>query len=131
MTDRVDISRLLGEMRTLKSQTQVFQGPGSMAMRDRPVSPIGDRMQGLGTPGVGETNKAPSFGDIFESAIDKVNETQKASGALATAYELGDPNVDITDVMIASQKASVSFQAMLQVRNKLVDAYRDVLNMPI
>ncbi|GAB1268709.1 flagellar hook-basal body complex protein FliE [Aurantivibrio infirmus] len=131
MTDRVDISRLLGEMRTLKSQAQVFQGPGSMAMRDRPVSPIGDRMQGLGTPGVGETSKAPSFGDIFESAIDKVNETQKASGALATAYELGDPNVDITDVMIASQKASVSFQAMLQVRNKLVDAYRDVLNMPI
>lgn len=131
MTDRVDINRLLGEMRTIKTQTQVFQGQGSLGMGARPVSPIGDRMDGLSTSGVGGASKAPSFGDIFENAIDKVNETQKASGALSTAYEQGDPNVDITDVMIASQKASISFQAMLQVRNKLVDAYRDVLNMPI
>ena len=56
---------------------------------------------------------------------------QKASGAMATAYERGVEGVDITDVMIASQKASVSFQAMVQVRNKLVDAYRDIMNMPI
>jgi len=131
MTGRVDINRLLGEMRTLKTQTQVFQGPGSLGGRDHSVSPIGDRMGGLSTSSVSGASKTPSFGDIFGNAIDKVNETQKASGALAIAYEQGDPNVDITDVMIASQKASISFQAMLQVRNKLVDAYRDVLNMPI
>jgi flagellar hook-basal body complex protein FliE len=64
-------------------------------------------------------------------AVNKVNEVQKNSSAMADAYERGVAGVDITDVMIASQKASVSFQAMVQVRNKLVDAYRDVMNMPI
>jgi flagellar hook-basal body complex protein FliE len=64
-------------------------------------------------------------------AINKVNDVQKKSAAMAEAYEKGVAGVDITDVMIASQKASVSFQAMVQVRNKLVEAYRDVMNMPI
>ncbi len=64
-------------------------------------------------------------------AVNKVNEVQKTSSSMADAYERGVAGVDITDVMIASQKASVSFQAMVQVRNKLVDAYRDVMNMPI
>jgi flagellar hook-basal body complex protein FliE len=50
---------------------------------------------------------------------------------MADAYEKGVAGVDITDVMIASQKASVSFQAMVQVRNKLVEAYKDVMSMPI
>ncbi len=44
---------------------------------------------------------------------------------------MGDQDVSLAEVMIASQKASVSFQAMLQVRNKLVDAYKDVMNMPM
>jgi flagellar hook-basal body complex protein FliE len=47
------------------------------------------------------------------------------------AFESGDANVSLAEVMVASQKASVSFQAMLQVRNKLVEAYKDVMNMPM
>jgi flagellar hook-basal body complex protein FliE len=68
---------------------------------------------------------------MLEQAVNKVTEVQKTSAGLATAYEKGDPNVDITDVMVASQKASVSFQSMVQVRNKLIDAYKDVMNMPV
>ena len=124
MTDRVDINRLLGDMRNLKAQTQAFQRPQGMG--DTP-----NGMRSLGAVPVEGTTKAPSFGDLMTQAVNKVNEVQKTSNAMADAYERGVAGVDITDVMIASQKASVSFQAMVQVRNKLIDAYRDVINMPI
>ncbi len=75
--------------------------------------------------------RAPGFGEIMTQAIDKVNDTQMASSNLAKSYEQGVAGVDITDVMVASQKASISFEAAVQVRNKLVEAYRDVMNMPI
>ncbi len=125
MTGRVDINRLMVEMRSIKSNTQAFNGVEGIASKD--ISELRTR---AGVE-VGGDNKTPAFGDLMAQAVNKVNETSKASGALQTAYQRGDPDVDITEVMVASQKASVSFQAMLQVRNKLVDAYRDVMNMPI
>lgn len=79
----------------------------------------------------GSKNQVPEFSEILKSAINKVNDVQKASGNLKTAYELGDPNVDITQVMVASEKSSIAFEAMKQVRNKLVDAYKEIMNMPI
>lgn len=122
MTDRVDINRLLVEMRSLKSQTQAFQKPQGLAPGD--VNPTAaNRPEGA--------RDVPGFGEVMEQAINKVNSTQKASSALASAYERGEPGVDITDVMVASQKSSVAFQATLQVRNKLVEAYRDIMNMPV
>jgi flagellar hook-basal body complex protein FliE len=125
MTDRVDINRLLVEMRSMKTQTQAFQRPHGLAPTDV------NEPRKIGPVGVDGVNKVPGFGEIMSQAVNKVNEVQKASSAMATAYEQGVGGVDITDVMIASQKASVSFQAMVQVRNKLVEAYRDVMNMPI
>lgn len=71
------------------------------------------------------------FAAMLKDSIDSVNDIQKTSGALSKSFELGEPDVSLAEVMIASQKASVSFQAMLQVRNKLVDAYKDVMNMPM
>jgi flagellar hook-basal body complex protein FliE len=125
MTDRVDINRLMVEMRSIKTKTQAFNGAPGIAARD-----ISDMRPRAGVE-IQTDNKTPAFGDLMAQAVNKVNETSKASGALQSAYQQGDPNVDITEVMVASQKASVSFQAMLQVRNKLVEAYRDVMNMPI
>ena len=127
MTDRVDINRLLGEMRMMKAQTQAFQRPTGLAPND--VSGVNANTGPLSVNG--SNSKVPGFGEIMSQAINKVNDVQQTSSAMATAYEKGEAGVDITDVMIASQKASVSFQAMVQVRNKLVDAYRDVMNMPI
>ena len=72
-----------------------------------------------------------SFSDLLGNAINKVNDVQQASGQLSTAFEIGKSGVDLTDVMIASQKASVSFQALTQVRNKLVQAYQDIMQMPV
>lgn len=71
------------------------------------------------------------FAALLKQSIDSVNQAQQTSGKLQTDFELGKPDVSLAEVMIASQKASVSFQAMLQVRNKLVDAYKDVMSMPI
>lgn len=78
-----------------------------------------------------ETEASSDFGDMLKQSIDSVNKTQQTSGKLSKAFEMGDSDTSLAEVMIASQKASVSFQAMLQVRNKLVDAYKDVMNMPI
>lgn len=118
MTDRVDINRLLQDMRSLKSQSQAFGG----------AQKIGQ--EGV-RPETVEKPNGPTFGDMFAKAVNKVNDVQQTSAATSQAYIKGDPNVDITDVMIASEKSSVSFQAMTQVRNKLVEAYKDVMNMPI
>ncbi|MFJ1339194.1 flagellar hook-basal body complex protein FliE [Pseudomonas caricapapayae] len=72
-----------------------------------------------------------SFADMLGQAINKVSDTQQASTQLANAFEIGKSGVDLTDVMIASQKASVSFQALTQVRNKVVQAYQDIMQMPV
>ncbi|MFJ3369996.1 flagellar hook-basal body complex protein FliE [Pseudomonas sp. NPDC086251] len=72
-----------------------------------------------------------SFSDMLGQAVNKVNDTQQAAGQLATAFEIGKSGVDLTDVMVSSQKASVSFQALTQVRNKLVQAYQDIMQMPV
>lgn len=122
MTDRVDINRLLGQMQSMKSQTQAFQRPE--LQRPEMLQPG----QSIQDP---QKVNGPSFTDVFSQAVDKVNDTQQTSSALAESYQKGEADVDITDVMVASQKASVSFQAMVQVRNKLIDAYRDVMNMPV
>lgn len=71
------------------------------------------------------------FGDLLQRSIDAVNETQKQAGSLRTAFEQGQEGIDLAEVMIAAQKSSVSFQAMVEVRNKLVEAYKDVMSMPV
>lgn len=81
-------------------------------------------------PTVGQPAEA-GFHDLLRRSIDAVNETQQTANAQRTAFEQGDDSVDLAGVMIAAQKSSVSFQAMVEVRNKLVEAYKDVMNMPV
>ncbi len=71
------------------------------------------------------------FASLLKGSIDSVNDTKKQAGKLAEAFEKGDPQVDLAQVMVALQKASISFQTMTTVRNKLVEAYKDIKNMPI
>ena len=73
----------------------------------------------------------PDFAQLFKDSINKVNETQKSAAGLATAFEYGDPSVNLSEVMVAIQKANVSFQAITQIRNNLLSAYKDVMNMPV
>ena len=71
------------------------------------------------------------FAQILQSSINKVNETQMQSDQMAEKLAAGDTSQNLHEVMIALQTASVSFQEMVQVRNKIVTAYQDVMNMQI
>ena len=70
------------------------------------------------------------FGKLMQQAIDEVNATQMQAASLTQAFELGE-NVDLSQVMIAVNKSRVSFEALTQVRNKLLSAYQDVMNMSV
>ena len=82
---------------------------------------------GTPAPGKPETD----FGDLVKRSIDGVNATQREAGALARRFEVGDPDVDLVRVMVQMQKARVSFEAVSQVRNKLVEAYREIMSMQV
>ena len=71
------------------------------------------------------------FGQLLKNSVNEVNETQKTAKNLATAFDAGDKNVNLSEVMVAIQKANVSFQAMTQVRNNLVSAYKEIMNMQV
>jgi flagellar hook-basal body complex protein FliE len=78
----------------------------------------------------GSDNK-DSFSGILKNALEDVNNLSQKSGELKEKFTLGDPSVSLIDTMVASQKAGLAFDATLQVRNKLVQAYTDIMNMPI
>lgn len=71
------------------------------------------------------------FGDLLKNAINQVNDTQQTAGGLKKAFETGATDASLAEVMIASQKADLSFRAMTEVRNKLVNAYQEIMNMPV
>ena len=72
-----------------------------------------------------------NFSSLLKNAVDHVNDAQHQSGALQQAFEQGDGNLDISRVMVASQKAGIEFQLMLNVRNRLISAYQDIMNMQV
>lgn len=72
-----------------------------------------------------------NFGDLLKQAVDNVNDLQSRSGELKNAVEMGDRSVSLAEAMIASQKAGIAFEATVQVRNKLVDAYKQIMSMPV
>ncbi len=83
-----------------------------------------------GTVAGASGTKSTSFTSSMEEAFKQVNQAQNQAGALSEAYERGE-TVDIAKVMLARQQASVGFEATLQVRNKLLSAYKDIMSMPV
>ena len=107
-----------------------------------------DRMQQLGTqmralaaqasamPGspVGGAGAAPAagpadFASTLKAALGEVNTQLQQADKLQADFSGGRSDVSLSDVMLATQKASLSFQAAVQVRNKLVSAYQDIMNI--
>lgn len=87
-----------------------------------------------------QTNKLPTqvqststaqFGDMLSDAINSVHGLQQDAAQKVTAVEMGDRSVSLAEAMIASQKSSVAFEATVQVRNKLVEAYKEIMNTPV
>ncbi len=83
------------------------------------------------TPDVGGVEGAPDFGALLKSAVDEVHSAQLEAKQLTEQFELGQDNASLQDVVVSLQKASLSFQTMVQVRNKLVSAYQEIMNMPV
>jgi flagellar hook-basal body complex protein FliE len=73
----------------------------------------------------------PNFADTLRAQLDQVSGAQNRADQLGKRFSMGDDSVNLSDVMIASQKANIGFQATLQVRNKLVSAYHDIMAMQI
>lgn len=72
-----------------------------------------------------------NFSELLGNSIKAVNETQQVSSDLKTRFELGDKGVNVVDIAVASEKARISFTAMTEVRNKLVEAYKEIMSMPV
>ena len=71
------------------------------------------------------------FGELFRNTVEQVNESQNTAQESKRAFESGSGNASLAEVMIAAQKADLSFRAMTEVRNKLVTAYQEIMNMPV
>ena len=71
------------------------------------------------------------FSELLKRSLDQVNEVQQKASSLGQAFEAGDPNVSVADLMVAMQKSSIAFQATSQVRNKLVAAYQEIMSMQV
>jgi flagellar hook-basal body complex protein FliE len=117
---RGDIESVLAQMRAMKARASLDVSGGAAAAltADRAVSGA-----------TGEAQFTP-FSQKLKSALDTVNTLQKDAGKRAEEFAAGRSN-DLIGTMLAMQKSDVAFQATLQVRNRLVSAYQDIMNMPI
>lgn len=118
MVERADISQVLSQIRSVQAHMQ---------------RPLGD-VPGSGAIGAQQLLRPqaePGFGELFSRAIDSVNQTQQQANTLRNAYEGGETGVSLTQVMVAAEKSGIAFDAMTQVRNKLVDAYKEIMSMPV
>ncbi len=105
-------------------------------MSDMAIQQVLAQMRALqaqagGAPEAAQPAAQGQFADLLAQSIDKVAENQSVAGEMTNAFSRGDSDADLTSVMIATQKARVSFEAMVEVRNKLVDAYNEIRQMPI
>lgn len=116
---QLEIDRVLSQIRSIQQATK---SPG--------VGGIG----GVGAPGAGPNaigGVDNGFAKLLKQGIDSVNATQANAASLATQFERGVKGVELPQVMLEAQKASVSFRALTEVRNKFIDAYQTIMNMPL
>jgi flagellar hook-basal body complex protein FliE len=113
----IAIDQVLAQIRSLSAQAGTAIKPAAQSAAS--------------VPGGVSATQGPAFGDLLKQGIESVNHSQQSASALADAWERGASGVDLARVMIESQKASVSFRALTEVRNRLVTVYQDIMNMTI
>lgn len=114
------ISSILSQIRAHETRTQGALGGAAS---------IGDIRPGNAVD-VGKTGTS-NFQQTLSNAIEGVSKTQNDASALQQAFELGDPRADLARVMVAMQQSQVAFKATVEVRNRMVQAYQDIMNMPV
>jgi len=123
----IDSSRIEAMMAQLKAAAQKPAGPASPAQALGGLGGIGK----LGSPDAAESSTKVSFSDALKASLQNVSNAQVQADEMGKKFAAGDDSVSLSDTMIAMQKASISFQATVQVRNKLVSAYHDIMNMQV
>jgi flagellar hook-basal body complex protein FliE len=109
-----------------------MQNMSMQAMGNKLPSVNSDAISGVGQGNVGQVNQSGSnFGDMLTSALKSVNELQSDAGAKKTAFEMGDTSVTLAQVMVASSKSGIALDATVQIRNKFVEAYKEIMSMPV
>lgn len=118
----IDASRIESMLAQLKAAAQKPSAAGTPALG-----------ADIGVHRLGQTQSTQkvSFSDTLKASLDQVNKMQKDSETLGKKFTMGDDSVSLSDMMIAGQKANIAFQATIQVRNKLVSAYQDMMNMQV
>lgn len=108
--NNIDTSQLLMQLRSAAAQAKSSpQGPAE-------------------TPAVGTGD---NFSSLLSQSLNKVNDMQQAAGDVTKAFEMGASNVSLPEVMIAKSKAGLAFEATVQVRNKVVEAYQEIMRMQV
>ena len=110
----IDQNRILAMMEQLKAAAQKPAGGAAP-----------------GPEALAEPSAKLDFGQALKNTLQNVSDQQAAASKLGQAFTMGDPSVNLSDVMISMQKASINFQATVQVRNKLVSAYHEIMNMQV
>ncbi|MGQ0697957.1 MAG: flagellar hook-basal body complex protein FliE [Panacagrimonas sp.] len=106
----IDVTRVLSQIRALQAQTSA---------------------PARSTTGPASAEAAKGFGRVMEAALDKVSLSQSKAGELQNKFQLGDANTDLASVMLASSRAQVEFKGLVEVRNRMVRAYQDIMNIPL
>ncbi len=88
-------------------------------------------MAGGEAPAATDAAGGADFAALLKTSLDQVNAAQQDAAQMSRAYEQGSPEANLQDVMVSLQKANVSFQTMVQVRNKLVSAYQEIMSMQV
>lgn len=107
------VNNVLTQMRALQARSADLQQPSLDGVADA------KKPNGVG------------FAETLGSAINEVNNTQKAAESMSTAFVQGAKDVELADVMLSLNKADVSFKTLAEVRNRMVSAYQDIMNMPV
>ena len=115
---QMEIDRVLTQIRSIRAQTS-----GGIGGIERPTA-----VSGLG--GAEATPKV-SFASVLKNGIDSVNQLQTKASSTAVQFQRGVPGVDLPQVMLDMQKSSVAFRGAVEVRNRMISAYQDIMNMPV
>ncbi len=107
---QLEIDSVLAQIRAISAQARSGAGPLSNPM----------------TPATG-----PSFASLLQGGVAQAAASQQRAGELADAFEKGQPGVDLPQVMLEIQKATVSFRALTEVRNRFVSAYQEIMSMSL
>ena len=95
------------------------------------IAPLSAALALASPGGAAPARGGDGFGVALRRALESVNTDQNRADALQRAYQLGDPEVSVEQAMLATQEASLSFQGLVQTRNRLVSAYHDIMNMQV